>query len=241
LFDPRDRNKPGAIGGRHRCAERGDVGIESEVRTMENWANSPAWRERRWELLREVQELRLEQGVRRARGRSERHKEWAVEARWSLPGDEAKVAELLELNGMPRWVAFEERFVVAERDGAVAAAVRYRTEPKRLLLGLLVVDPWSEERTLAPALYAGARTLALEVGVSDVAARIDRHRAAYLREAGYHRLGAVWTTDASRPVDRRGKPLGGGRPRSVGRVGVLLGALLPWPWGGRGRRARGEA
>ena len=43
--------------------------------------------------------------------------------------NEVKVAELLELNGMPRWVAFEERFIVAEREGEVLAAVRYRTEP----------------------------------------------------------------------------------------------------------------
>ena len=73
--------------------------------------------------------------------------------------DEAKVAELLELKGMPRWVAFEERFIVAEREGEVLAAVRYRTEPKRLLLGLLVADPWAGERRLAVDLYAEARIL----------------------------------------------------------------------------------
>src|SRR5215213_6142651 len=91
--------------------------------------------------------------------------------------DEAKVAELLELNGMPRWVAFEERFIVAEREGEVLAAVRYRTEPKRLLLGLLVADPWAGERRLAVDLYAGARRLPL--GASDIVTRIDRCRAAY--------------------------------------------------------------
>lgn len=192
---------------------------------MENWANYMAWRERRRELLREVQELRLEQEARRARGRSERRKEWAVEVRWGLPEDKAKVAELLELNGMPRWVAFEEQFVVAERDGAVVAAIRYRTEPKRLLLGLLVIDPWSEEWTLAPALYAGARTLAREIGAEDVVARTDPQHAAYPREAGYHRCGAVWRTNPS---------------QRIGRLGVLLGGLPFWRWSGRGRSARGE-
>jgi hypothetical protein len=237
-FGPRDRDKPGAIGGRLRCAGRGDLGIESEARTMEDWANYQAWRDRRKELLREMQELRLGQEARRAQGHSERRKEWAVEVRWGLPEDEAKVAELLELNGMPRWVASEGPFAVAESGGAVVAAVRCRTEPKRLLLGLLVVDPWSEERALA--LYAGARTLAREIGANDVVARTDPQRAAYPREAGYHRWGAVWKTDPSQPADRREEAPGGGRPRSTGRLGVLLDGLLFWGWGGRGRSVRRE-
>jgi hypothetical protein len=29
--------------------------------------------------------------------------------------DAPRIAVLLELNGMPRWVAFEERFIVAEQ------------------------------------------------------------------------------------------------------------------------------
>ena len=58
---------------------------------------------------------------------------------------------------MPRWVAYEERFVVAEEGGEVMAAVRYRTEPKRLLPGLLVADPWRGGGTLAAVLYSGAR------------------------------------------------------------------------------------
>jgi hypothetical protein len=56
--------------------------------------------------------------------------------RWGLEEDEAQIAELMELNGMRRALAFEERFIVAEGDGKVLAALRYRTEPKRLLLGL---------------------------------------------------------------------------------------------------------
>jgi hypothetical protein len=110
-------------------------------------------------VLREAQRRRLGREAREGRRVYARPKKVsaAVKVRWGLAGDEPGIAELLELNGMPRWVAFEERFAVAERDGAVVAAVRCRTEPGRLLLGLLVVDPWSEERTLAPALYAGAR------------------------------------------------------------------------------------
>lgn len=196
-------------------------------------------RERREELLREARERQLAREARKGRRVSARpKKEPAVEARWGFPEDEPRIAELLELNGMPRWVALEGPFVVAETDGAVVAAVRCRTEPKRLVLGLLVVDPWSEERTLAPALYAGARTLALEVGANDVVARTDRHRAAYLYKAGYSRWEEGWRADPSRPVERREKPSGGGRLLRVGRVGALLGGLLFWR---RGRHVRGEA
>src|SRR4028118_93360 len=87
-----------------------------------------------------------------------------VRVRWGFAEDEPAVADLLQLNGMPRWVAFEERFVVAERDGKVWGALRYRTESKRLLLGLLVVDPWAGEERLARALYAGAAALARALG-----------------------------------------------------------------------------
>jgi hypothetical protein len=151
-----------------------------------------------------------------------------------LPEDEARIAELLELNGMPRWVVFEEPFAVAERGGAVVAAVRYRTGPKRLLLGLLVVDPWFEERALAPALYAGARTLAREIGANDIVASTDPQRATYPREAGYLRRGAVWRTDPSQPADHREETAGGVRSQTTGRLGVLLGGLLLWRGGGPG-------
>jgi hypothetical protein len=40
-----------------------------------------------------------------------------VEVRWGFREDEARVAELLELNGVPRWAAFEERYIVAEEKG----------------------------------------------------------------------------------------------------------------------------
>lgn len=195
---------------------------------MDYWRDYSVWRERRRELLREAQQRQLEREARKARGAFARSKmrPGAVEVRWGLLEDEAKVADLLELNGIPRWVAVEERFVVAEIDGAVLAAVRYRTEPKRLLLGFLVADPWADERRLAVDLYAEVRRLALELGTNDIVARIDRPRAAYLYEAGYHRWGGGWRMDLSRPVERReGLPAGGWRGR-IALLSAFVAALL---------------
>ena len=112
-----------------------------------------------------------------------------IEVRWGTPEDGGRIGELLGLNGAPRGVATGEGFVVAERGVEVLAAVRYRTEPKRLLLGLLVADPWAEERPLAEALYAGARELAREVGAREIRARSDR-RTGYASGAGYRRAKA---------------------------------------------------
>src|SRR3712207_4783767 len=125
---------------------------------MNGWAEFGAAEERREELMREAERVRLVRTLREAReartrreanlyGVSGESLTEGIEVRWGMAEDEARVAELLELNGMPRWVAFEERFIVAERDGEVLAALRYRTEPKRLVLGLLVTDPWAEERS----------------------------------------------------------------------------------------------
>jgi len=205
---------------------------------MDYWMNGLVWRERRRELLREAQQRQLGREARRTREASTQRKErpGAVEVRWDLPEDEAKVAELLELNGMPRWVAFEERFVVAERDGTVLAAVLYRTEPKRLRLGLLVADPWDGERRLAVDLYAAARRLALELGTNDIVARIDRHRETYPYEAGYHRWGDGWRMDLSRPVERREElPAGGWRRRIALMTAFVAARLLPNKYSRRSR------
>jgi hypothetical protein len=143
-----------------------------------------------------------------------------IEVRWGLLEDEAKIADLLELNGMPRWVAFEERYVVAERHGEILAALRYRTEPKRLLLGLLISDPWAEERPLAVALYAGARELAQEMGVGEVLARPFPH-ADYPREAGYRRRGRrEWRLEVARAPQAREEPAVGRWRRLFGLLGV---------------------
>ena len=175
---------------------------------MQGWAEFGAWEGRHEELLREAERERLARAVR-AGVRREEPVEVAegIEVRWGLLEDEAKVADLLQLNGKPRWLAFEERYVVAERDGEILAAVRYRTEKGRLSLGLLVVDPWAEERTLAVALYRGAGRLARELDAREVIAR-PSPRANHTGEAGYRRRGRRdWRLDVSQPVEGRWRRL----------------------------------
>lgn len=185
---------------------------------MQDWAGFGAMEGRHEELLREAEEERLARGLRVAResreasragvGRVE--KRGGIVVRWGLLEDEARIADLLQLNGMPRWVAFEERYVVAERDGEILAALRYRTELKRLLLGLLISDPWAEERSLAVALYAGTAELAREMGVGEVIAQPFPH-ADYPGEAGYRRRGRrEWRFDVARAGEAREKPIAGG-------------------------------
>jgi len=176
-------------------------------------------RERRQELLREAEERRIAGILRRARRNvgEDRHGGVSrledVEVRWGLAEEESAVADLLELNGMPRWIAFEERFVVAKKDGKVLGAVRYRTESKRLLLGLLVVDPWVGEERLARALYHGAGELAEEMGVGEVVVSVTR--AGYPGSAGYRRWGRSWRLDVGAPLNHRGRiTAGGGRTLS---------------------------
>ena len=171
---------------------------------MHPWVDLELWREHRENLLREAEQRRLVRESREAR-RAKR-----VKIRWSLPGDEDKSADLLELNGRPRWEAFEERFIVAEENGKIPSALPYQTTSKRLWVGLLVIDPWSEERPLAVALYAGAGTLAREMGVGEVLARPVSY-ADYPYEAGYLRCGPWWWLDTTRPAGRSKLPAGGWR------------------------------
>jgi hypothetical protein len=156
-------------------------------------------RERREELLREAEGRRLADSFRRARRDvgEDRHggPDDGVEVRWGLAEEESAVADLLELNGMPRWIAFEERFIVAKEDGKMLGALRYRTESKRLLLGLLVVDPWAGEERLARALYRGAGELAGEMCVGEVV--VSARRAGYPGGAGYRRWGRGWRLDVT--------------------------------------------
>ena len=153
-----------------------------------------------------------------------------TEVRWGLEEDERKVALLLELNGAHRWVAFETRFVIAERDGEVLAAVAYWTGPKRLYLGLLVVDPWAGEHDLAVALYAGARRLARMAGIRQVWVK-SGYRRDYLLDAGYHRRVGGWRSDTGWAREGAADlPRGGWR-----RVLALLGEpAIPFfrPFGG---------
>lgn len=158
------------------------------------------------------------------RGDSKMHEsigtEEKIEVRWGLEEDEIRIAELMELNGMHRAMAFEERFIVAEKGGKVLAALRYRTEPKRLLVDFLVSDPWAVERSLAVALFGGAGNLAREIGCTEVRARPDLHADAYPQEAGYRwRFSGGWYLDVSR-LPHRGKELPpGGWRRMVALVG----------------------
>jgi hypothetical protein len=184
--------------------------------------------ERRTELLREANQRRLARKLREARkARPEElfGKEAGepvkrdIEVRWGLAEDEPRIAELLELNGMPCRAAFEERFIVAEEDGEVLAALRYRTAPKRLLLGLIVADPWAGERALAVALYAGAKGLAREMGVWEIRAQSDGH-ADYLREAGYRRRAGEWRLDTTQPLEGRTELPAGGWRRALALFGA---------------------
>jgi predicted N-acetyltransferase YhbS len=135
----------------------------------------------------------------------------SIEVRWGLHEDEARIAELLVLNGISSRVAAMESFIVAERDGRVVAALRYETEPKKLVLGSLVVDPWAGKAVLAKALYSEVHTLAKEMGVREVVAPSNRY-GDYLYEAGYRRAIGGWSLDTVRPL-RAGKeiPAGGWR------------------------------
>ena len=193
---------------------------------MNYWADFGVWEERRRELLCEAEERRLARLVRDGDGMKDAARmadvppgKEGIGVRWGLEDDDEMVADLLQLNGMPRWIAFEERFIVAERGGKVLAALRYRMEPKKLVLGLLAADPWAGERDLATALYAGAGELAREIGARDVLARTGQPD--YLAEAGYRRRGRGWHLDATRPVVRREQlPERGWR-----RIAALLGVV----------------
>lgn len=160
---------------------------------MHGWAGFGVWRDRQEGLMREAAEERMAKEARRGMGEIRSGEGGGtVEVRWGTLADEHAVAELLELNGMPRWVAFEERFIVAGvAGGRLLAALRYRTESKRLILGLHVVDPWAGERRMLGALYEGAVELARGLGVSEVVARpsgpAKNAQAGYLREAGWRR------------------------------------------------------
>jgi hypothetical protein len=150
-----------------------------------------------------------------------------IKVRWGMREDETRIAELMELNGMCRTLAFEEQFEVAERGGKILAALRYRLEPKRLLLGLLVTDPWAEERPLAVALYAEAWRLAREMGVREVRARSVLHADDYPHQAGYSwRYPGGWYLDTTLPLHRREElPAEGGR-RMVALLGFYVASLI---------------
>jgi hypothetical protein len=194
---------------------------------VHDWADFGVWEERRKELMREAEGRRLARGLREARVEEALRSApvevpGGIEVRWGLLEDEPEIAEILELNGMPRWIAFEERYIVAEKDGKILAAMRYRTEKKRLLLGLMVGDPWVEERPLAVALYAGAGELAREMGVGEVIARPFPYGGDYPREAGYRRRGRrEWRLDTARSLESQRELRAGGWRGAFALFGAL--------------------
>lgn len=143
-----------------------------------------------------------------------------VEVRWGLSRDRAEIAQLLELNGVPRWVAFEERFVVAEVKGEILAALRYRKTPEKLLLGLLMTDPWVEERPLAVALYAGAGSLACEEDIGEVVATAVPY-SDYPLEVGYRRARGGWRLVSGWAIGGCGGLPKAGWRRAVALLGIL--------------------
>ena len=154
------------------------------------------------ELILEASQRRIAREVLRARkGRGHTDESETRRAstrkypvvRLGVAADAPRIAVLLELNGMPRWVAFEERFIVAEeKDGRLAAAVRFQEGAESLRVGLLVTDPWTGEAPVVATLYAKARAVAEERGLREVRARTRGHET-QLREAGYRRLRGGWT------------------------------------------------
>jgi hypothetical protein len=163
------------------------------------------------DLIREASQRRVAREVLRARkGRghadeSETRRASARKypvARLGNAADAPQIAVLLELNGMPRWVAFEEQFIVAEeKDGRLAAAVRFREGADSLRLGLLVTDPWIGEAPVVATLYAKARAVAEGRGLREVRTRTRGHET-QLREAGYRRLRGGWRLDVSDDAGR---------------------------------------
>lgn len=175
---------------------------------MHDWTSMIVAKGRHEEFLRVAEDERLARGLRKARRERqgagfEMSGDGGFVVRWGLPGDEARISRIMELNGMPRWVAFEERFIVAEKKGKVQGVLRYRTESKRLILGLLVVEPWAGEPRVAKALYTGAGALAEELGASEILAETPPN-ASYVAESGYVRRGRSWSLDPARSTGKSG-------------------------------------
>jgi hypothetical protein len=127
-----------------------------------------------------------------------------IEVSRALPEHEPRIAELLEINGLPRRMAAEERFLVAGWGSEVFAALEYREESGRLLLGCLVSDPLASERLLARVLYAEAHALAREMGLEEVRASPPAY-ADYPHEVGYRRRHGCWSLDSDTPLELRGE------------------------------------
>lgn len=119
-----------------------------------------------------------------------------IEVRRSSAEDTPRISDFLEFNGIPRWVAFEERFIVAEESGRLVAAVRFREDVGGLRLGLLATGSISGERALAVALYSAAKVMARGLGLREVHIHGNSHRT-YPRAAGFHKCEFGWRVDVA--------------------------------------------
>lgn len=128
-----------------------------------------------------------------------------------LPQDEPWIADLLEMNGMPRRMATGRRYLIAVGGGEVLAALEYRVEPPRLQLGHLVNDPLVSERIPARVLYAEAHALAGETGLREIRASPPTY-GDYPFDVGYRRRCGCWSLSADTPLELRAElPEGGWR------------------------------
>lgn len=143
-----------------------------------------------------------------------------IRARLAAPEDEDRLRRLLEWNDVPRHLAVEKCFLVAEQGEALPAALEYRVVGSSLSLGPLLSDLWGPERLPARVLYAEARILAREAGLREV--RADAYPwSDYPYEVGYRRRGPIWRADPAEPLVLRDElPVGGWR-----RVFALWGTL----------------
>jgi hypothetical protein len=108
-------------------------------------------------------------------------------------------------------MAAEERFLIASSGGEVFAALEYRVEPPRLLLGLLVSNPLASEQLPARVLYAEAHAFARETGLEEVRAAPPVY-GDYPYEVGRRRRHGCWKLEADTPRELRAElPEGGWR------------------------------
>ncbi|WP_273887233.1 hypothetical protein [Rubrobacter naiadicus] len=120
-----------------------------------------------------------------------------IEMRWSLPEDKNRIADLLEISDLPRWLAARENFLVAERDGEVQAALEYRMACGQLVLGILVSDLFVDHPSMAKALYTEAYAMAWVMGVEKIRA-LPTMNGEYPGEVGYSRWNSCWRLNVER-------------------------------------------
>jgi hypothetical protein len=137
-----------------------------------------------------------------------------IEASRVLPEHEPRVAELLETNGLPRSMAVGKAYLVAASAGRVFAALEYRVESGRLVLGHLISDPSASERLPARVLYAETHALAREMGLEEVRASPPAY-GDYPHEVGYRWRYGCWELDTGTPLELRGELPGGGWRRAL--------------------------